>query len=85
MQQFKKKIYNRRQKKTILISKTCNNLTIKNYQKNISKLSLYNVRKASNSIYNKCICYNCNKKKYISRKYLKISKKSLQINIIKNF
>ena len=39
----------------------------------------------SNDFKNEKIYYNCDEKKYITSKYLKLKQESSQVNIIKNF
>jgi len=81
---FRESLYSRKLKKIILTTKICNILITRNYQKSITKFSLYNFDKISLNMQEKRICYNCNKKKYIQKKYFKFVKNNLQVNAINN-
>ena len=51
----------------------------------ITKLFLKGTDEQSSDFKNKKICYNCDEKKHIASKYLKLKQENSQINVIENF
>jgi len=79
---FRESSYNRKQKKTASMDKTRDNSATTSCQESTSKLSLCSLEKVSNSTRDKCIYYNCDKKRHIAREYSKSFKDNLQVNAV---
>ena len=51
----------------------------------IARLFLKEINEQNNEFKDERICYNCDKKRHITSKCLKLKQKNFQINVIKNF
>ena len=77
--------YDRRNDTTTNQSNQINNLINENRNDEIAKLFLKKIDEQNNNFKNKKICYNCDEKKHITSKCLKLKQKNSQINVVENF